>query len=107
MNRLRDLREDHDLKQQDVADILQISRPYYQCYESGKHEIPLRHCIILAKYYNVSIDYIAGIIPTPKKLSENKTLESKYEKIQERIKKATPEVQQVIEKILDIGEKNK
>ena len=73
MNRLKDLREDHDLKQQEVADILKISRPYYQCYESGKHEIPLRHCIVLAKFYNVSLDYIAGILPRPRSLTGKET----------------------------------
>ena len=107
MNRLRDLREDHDLKQSDVAKILGISQQYYQCYESEKNEIPLRHCITLAKYYNVSIDYIVGIIPTPKSLNgDRNTSMAKLDKITDRIKNATPEVQQVIEKILDIGEKN-
>ena len=101
MNRLKDLREDHDLKQQEVADILKISRPYYQCYESGKHEIPLRHCIVLAKFYNVSIDYIVGIIPKPKALNENKTLETKYDRIIEKFKKADSKTQKVIQILLE------
>ena len=61
--RLRDLREDNDLSQQQIADILEITRQQYQLYESGKREIPLHLVIILAKHYNVSIDYIAGVIP--------------------------------------------
>ena len=70
MNRLKDLREDRDLKQKDVAEILGISQQYYQCYESEKYEIPLRHCITLAKYYNVSLDYITGIVPLPRHLND-------------------------------------
>ena len=65
MKRLKDLREDHDLKQSDVASILGISQQYYQCYESGKNELPLRHCITLAKFYKVSLDYLVGLTDMP------------------------------------------
>lgn len=65
--RLQDLREDNDLKQEDVADILGITRQQYQLYESGKREIKFYQIIELAKYYNVSIDYIADLtnVATP------------------------------------------
>ena len=66
--RLRDLREDHDLKQDAVAAILGITRQQYQLYESGKRELPMHHFIVLAKYYNVSLDYLAGLADTPKRL---------------------------------------
>ena len=66
--RLRDLREDHDKKQESIALILNISRQQYQLYESGKRELPMHHFIMLAKYYNVSLDYLAGLIDTPKRL---------------------------------------
>jgi len=66
--RLRDLREDHDKKQEDIAKILDISRQQYQLYESGKRELPMHHFVVLAKYYNVSLDYLAGLINSPKKL---------------------------------------
>lgn len=66
--RLRDLREDKDLRQEDIAAILLITRPQYHLYESGKREIPLHHFITLAKYYNVSLDYLAGILPVKKAL---------------------------------------
>lgn len=56
--RLRDLREDHDLLQKQVADILKITREQYQLYESGKREIKVHQLKILADYYNVSADYI-------------------------------------------------
>ncbi len=66
--RLRDLREDRDLKQETVAHILKITRQQYQLYESGKRELPMHHFIALAEYYNTSLDYLAGLIDTPKKL---------------------------------------
>lgn len=66
--RLKDLREDHDQKQEDVASVLGITRQQYQLYESGKREMPMHLFLILAKYYNVSLDYLAGLVDTPKKL---------------------------------------
>ncbi|MBQ9085635.1 MAG: helix-turn-helix transcriptional regulator [Clostridia bacterium] len=66
--RLRDLREDHDKKQEAIALVLQISRQQYQLYESGKRELPMHHFIALARYYNVSLDYLAGLVDTPRKL---------------------------------------
>ena len=59
--RIRDLREDADLKQLDVATQLQISVQQYSLYERGDREMPFHHVITLAKFYNVSIDYIAGL----------------------------------------------
>ena len=59
--RLRDLREDKDMKQSQVAEILGMKQQQYARYESGVQEIPLHHIITLAKYYSVSLDYIAGI----------------------------------------------
>ena len=58
--RIRDLREDSDSSQQKIADILGITRQQYQLYESGKREMPMHLFIILADYYNVSLDYLAG-----------------------------------------------
>ena len=66
--RLKDMREDSDKKQEDISSVLNITRQQYQLYESGKREIPLHHFITLAKYYNVSLDYLAGLVDTPKKL---------------------------------------
>lgn len=59
--RLRDLREDADLKQREIAEVLSISMQQYSLYERGNREIPFHHVITLAKFYNVSIDYIAGL----------------------------------------------
>ena len=66
--RLRDLREDQDAKQEAIAVILKITRQQYQLYESGKRELPMHHFITLARHYNVSLDYLAGLTDTPKKL---------------------------------------
>ncbi len=66
--RLKDTREDADKKQEDIAIILNITRQQYQLYESGKREMPMHHFVALAKYYNISLDYLAGLVETPKKL---------------------------------------
>ena len=59
--RLRDLREDAEKTQTDVATLLGIKRQQYARYESGLQEIPLHHLITLAKYYKVSLDFLAGL----------------------------------------------
>ena len=66
--RLRDLREDNDMTQSDVANALGTAREQYNKYELGKQEIPFHHVIALAKLYNVSIDYLADLTDTPRKL---------------------------------------
>ncbi len=66
--RLKDLREDADQSQEEIAKILGTSQSYYAQYENGKRAIPFERVVILAKYYNVSLDYIAGLIDTPRKL---------------------------------------
>jgi len=63
--RIRDLREDSDQKQQDIADVLHIRQSTYSQYESGKRAIPIEALITLALYYNVSVDYILGLTDTP------------------------------------------
>lgn len=59
--RLKDLREDKEKKQSEIAELLNITQQQYSLYETGKREIPMSMCVTLAKYYNVSIDYIAGL----------------------------------------------
>lgn len=70
--RLRDLREDNDLTQEELVKILQMHKTTYTNYEQGKREIPFELVIRLAKLYNVSLDYIAELIQTPKPLNRNK-----------------------------------
>lgn len=55
---LRDLREDHDLRQADVAAILHTTQQVYSRYEKGINEMPIRHLRTLCQYYHVSADYI-------------------------------------------------
>lgn len=58
--RIRHLREDHDLTQQKIADILHVGQRTYADYESGKTRIPIDSILILARFYDVSVDYITG-----------------------------------------------
>lgn len=60
MLRLKDLREDHDLLQKEIADYLNVSQVAYSYYESGKRMIPFELLIKLAEYYHTSVDYILG-----------------------------------------------
>lgn len=58
---LRGLREDKDLTQQNIADLLQIGRTMYRRYEMGETEIPVRHLKALCLFYGVSSDYLLGL----------------------------------------------
>ncbi len=60
LKRLKDLREDNDLTQERIAKLLNITRPQYSLYETGKRDIPVDLLRILAKFYNTSLDYIVG-----------------------------------------------
>lgn len=59
--RLRDLREDKDMYQKEIAEILDTTREQYSRWERGAQEIPMHHAITLAKFYRVSMDYICGL----------------------------------------------
>lgn len=60
--RIRDLREDADKTQQEIAEVLGTSQTMYARYERGASEMPIRHLITLAKYYRVTTDYILGLL---------------------------------------------
>lgn len=60
--RIKDLREDNDKFQKDIAQLLGISQQYYSEYEKGNRTIPINHLITLAKYYGTSIDYLVGLL---------------------------------------------
>ena len=64
--RIRDLREDRDLKQKDMANLLNCSQQVYSNYELGQRDIPTDVLIKLALYYNVSVDYILGLTNNPR-----------------------------------------
>ena len=58
--RIRDLREDRDLKQKDIANMLNLQLTVYQRYERGERELPLWVAIKLADFYKVTLDYLVG-----------------------------------------------
>lgn len=60
-HRLKDLREDQDLRQEDIAKILDTTQTQYSRWERGAQEIPFHHVIKLSIFYKVNIDYIAGL----------------------------------------------
>ena len=64
--RLRDLREDHDLTQNELVEKLHMHKTTYTNYEQGKRDLPLSIAIKLAKFYNVSLDYLAGLSSSEK-----------------------------------------
>lgn len=61
VRRIRDMREDHDMTQQQVADYLGISQTMYARYERGANELPIRHLVELCHLYHVSSDYLLGL----------------------------------------------
>lgn len=66
--RLRDIREDKDLTQSDIAKVLNTSQGYYSKYELGKRELPIHHLKTLCKFYNITADYFLGFTKEPKPL---------------------------------------
>ena len=64
--RIRDLREDRDLTQKEIAEYLHIKQNTYSQYENEQRQIPINFLIALAKYYNTSTDYILGLTNNPK-----------------------------------------
>ena len=58
--RLKDIREDKDLDQKDIAEILKITQQQYSLYETSQRIIPVDKLVILADYYNTSVDYLLG-----------------------------------------------
>ena len=61
IERIKNLREDHDYTQEYVANYLGTSQTMYARYERGANELPIRHLITLSKYYGVSTDYLLGL----------------------------------------------
>lgn len=72
--RIREIREDRDLTQSDIAKILNVSQVAYNFYEIGKRQLPIELLIKLAKYYNTSTDYLLELTderkPYPKSIVE-------------------------------------
>ncbi len=68
MYRIRELREDHDLSQSEVAKIIGTTQQHYSKIENGKADVCGEKLIRLAEYYNVSVDYILGLVHEPRAL---------------------------------------
>lgn len=66
IKRIRDLREDNDLKQVNIAQFLNMKQPQYALYESGKRDFPIDCIIKLANFYHTSTDYLLGLTNEPK-----------------------------------------
>ena len=65
--RLKDIREDRDITQKEIAEYLNVRQNTYSQYENEKRQIPLQMLIKLAKFYNTSVDYLLGLTSDPKK----------------------------------------
>lgn len=108
--RLKDLREDHELTQEQAAKIIGCKQSYYGKYERGQVMMGIDKYIAFAKYYNVSLDYLTGIIDRPLQLSREKaeiknstaacTIEIPGEETV--IKKLTPKQAQQLKQFLEI-----
>ena len=77
--RIRDLREDSDKKQSELAEYLGTTTQYYGLYEKGANEISFERAILLAKYYNVSLDYIAGLTNNKRGLASSDLADSEQQ----------------------------
>lgn len=103
--RIRDLREDSDKKQSELAEYLGTTTQYYGLYEKGANEISFERAIMLAKYYNVSLDYIAGLTNNKKGLSRGELSSEQQElltfvmSMTDSEKKKISELFRLIEKI--------
>lgn len=72
--KLRGLREDNDLTQAQIAEVLGTSQTMYARYERGANEMPIRHLVSLCKYYNVSADYLLNTTPSKFRKQRSKPL---------------------------------
>lgn len=66
--RLQEIRKQNKKTQNDIATLLNTTYPNYSRYERGERELPMHHFVTLARYYNVSLDYLAGLIDEPREL---------------------------------------
>lgn len=76
--RLRDLREDGDIRQKEIAEFLHVRQSTYSQYENGQRQIPIGALIKLAEYYDTSVDYLLGLTrekkPYPRKCERRSAL---------------------------------
>ncbi len=99
--RIRNLREDRDLTQKQVADALFMQLTQYRRYESGERELPLELAITLSEFYNVPIDYIAGssdkiTVSDESLTAEEKQLLYNYRSLSEKDKKNLVDISEIL-----------
>ena len=106
--RLKDVREDHDKTQSEIAELLGTNQSSYAKYEQGKHMMGIDKYIKLAKYYNVSLDYLAGIkdtldeqIPQSKK-SDTKILSTQSNELMQAYNRAPGNIKKAIKTLLNL-----
>ncbi len=75
-NRIKELREDHDLKQRDVAAHLNVAQNSYSNYENGNREVPLTLLIQLSRFYKVNLEYLLGLTDMPTPLPPSRRFQS-------------------------------
>lgn len=68
--RLKDIREDHDVDQKEIAALLKTTQQQISKYETGKQMMGIDKYIVLAKHYNVSLDYLTGLVDVPRPLHD-------------------------------------
>lgn len=100
--RIKNIRIDRDITQAEIAKHLQIDIKTYCRYENGHHEIKASILISLGKFYNLSLDYIAGIVDTPKPLTSSKKELSEKQLALLRSYENNVELQPAIDKLLNI-----
>lgn len=98
--RIRDLREDSDKKQTELAEYLGTTAQYYGLYEKGANEISFERAILLAKYYNVSLDYIAGLTNNKKGLSCG-DIKPEQQRLLDAVEKLSPEQRKCVTALLE------
>ena len=104
--RLKNIRTDRDKTQQEIADVLKIDRKTYCRYENGMHEIKVDVLIQLAKYYNLSLDYLAGITNEERPLASEKdgNFSEKEITVIKQYRKNTA-LRPAVDKLLDVNKK--
>ena len=102
---IKDLREDHDYTQQRLADELKIDIKTYNRYEKGLHEIKLSILIKIARFYNISMDYLVGLTKEQKPIfEETKKALTQKELALIRAYNKNKNLQEAVDKLLDIGD---
>lgn len=96
--RIKDLRTDNDLSQETVAKHLKTTQQYYGTYERGERQLSLDRAIELAKFYNVSLDYLAGITD----IKENQEVKTQKHKRIIAAYERNKDMQKAVDKLLDI-----